>query len=64
MIKRHPLSLRSFNRYIDKDPDFNSIWMNYQSWNKELNIKSPKRKTKCSHRSSVARDRDIELGIE
>ena len=28
VMKCHPLSPRSFNRYIDKDQAFNSIWMN------------------------------------
>ena len=31
---------------FDNDVEFNSIWMNYRSWNKESNTKSHKQKTK------------------
>ncbi len=41
------LSLMSYNGYIDNDAEFNSIWMNCQSSNKELSTKSHKQKTKC-----------------
>ena len=31
LIKRNPLCLRSIDRYINKDPESNSIWMNYST---------------------------------
>jgi hypothetical protein len=52
IMKCHPLSLRSSNRYIEKDPEFNCM-VNYQSWKKELNTKSRKQKTKCTRHNKV-----------
>lgn len=38
----------------DKD---NSLWMNYQSWDKELKTKSVKEKTKCTIHARAITDR-------
>ena len=54
----------------DWDVEFKSLWMNCQSWNKELNTKSLKEKTKCTIHTReqlltpMPRNGHIGLGIE
>jgi hypothetical protein len=54
----------------DKDIEFKSLLMSFQSWNKELNTKSLKEKTKCTIHTReqlltpMPRNGHIGLGIE